>query len=345
MPGLSALWDELSAVAGRALEPDLGPGETLRRAGLVESHLRALNALGLADPYAGGARSVVVDTLSASSGDQAAADRLHRADLVRALRGAWAAPPHQTTVETPGLIGSQLVPPGPGGLPGAPFLDAFAVPSLYGYGGLQVPTGWTGGLSAVINSTEKTQFMPGQSAANIDAEKIPWTTAAYAENIALQVTDWAPSAQAELDRVFAAVVGAGLEKALLAQLATAAGTPADGSTDLGDALDDAETSIAGGDPPSHLVVNPLDWPKVRKAYAAAGLWPMPLAVIRSPGQPPGLVLVLASGALYVAATPVDYLRALEPSILGRAVAAFRYGAIATRQPTPAAAAVTLTTTP
>lgn len=342
-------------LSGRAMEPGLDNSEQIMRTRAAANASRDLVAL-LADldPYPGyrpreGA-GLVADLCRAhrrSAATEAERDDARRRYERHQTAQRLHARANQTTTDTPGLLTPLLVGVGDtAGLPGSPLLDALAVAVDFFYAGMRVPTGWVGPdgnpPAAVLDAVEKTSVFPANGAASVEEDTVAWHTSAYALNVARQVLDWGQDAQAALDLLFARTVDLGLESAIVADLLTMAGTPIDATTNPGDALDTAEATASTLAPASHLVVNPADWPKLRRGYTSNAMWPPPLTVVRTSGCPAGTALVLASGGVFIGRTDLVWQSLNEPAVFGYEVASVRYGAVAPYQASPAVAALDLT---
>ena len=168
-----------------------------------------------------------------------------------------------------------------------------------------------------------------------------------------QSRDWAdPTVLAMLDQILYDIADRAAEKKIGADLIAApgAGTRVAGAdlTTLGTALDAAEaaagaamnTELATGSLPGLLIVNPANWPKVRRAIGTAWLAdaPHPLPAV-SIGVPAGTAVVLGPGGVHLFADDPIVDAAVAPSILGQRISVGRPFYLSVR----AAAAVQLIT--
>lgn len=339
MSDTTGLLDSLDALAAATAREGLSGRERLTRASVFRDAAADLSAVLDADPYRNRAHSRLVDTVRVHQAERArrdpdpdAVERLHRHGMTVTLR---AAVQNQITTDTPGLTTTGPVGrPYSAGLPGSPLLD-LGTPFNATAGSLEVPAGWATLPAGVLDAPEKTSI--GAAKGTIAATPTPWHTAAYMLNEAMQVLAWGEDGRRRVEEFMTAVVNTTLEKALVADLLTDAGTPA---ADLDTA--EAAAGTAWGTIADTLVVNPGDWPKVRRAYAGQ---PVPFANVAVTGSiTAGTALVFPRSAVALLVNPVAYVGAIEPAFLGEAIAFYREG-LATALRPGAVAAATVTATP
>lgn len=134
--------------------------------------------------------------------------------------------------------------------------------------------------------------------------------------VADQVVDWTDDAGAALlDRMVVDAVDAAAEAHIGTLLLAAAGTPTPADDDLAGVLDAAEgaTASVAQATTGLVVVNPDDWPKVRRVMAPAwqiGPRPTPMVSVAAPA---GTVLVVGGGVLRVEAGAPSYMSVLATS--------------------------------
>lgn len=327
----------VDGLAAAALRDGLSLNERVSRLDVLRGALHGLGGLAAADPYRPGTGfSIVADTLAAATAerrhgtDTAAVERLHRHGAVVALTAAVAP---QTLADTAGLttVGPAGRPVG-AGLPGSPLLD-LADPFTPSGPSIDIPLGWNPLPAAVIDPAEKTAISSAVHTGIASANK-PWHLAAYALNLSKQVLDWGEDSLRRYQDLITATVNSGLEKTLITDLLAAAGTAA---ADVDAA--EAAAGTAWGTAVDTLVVNPGDWPKVRRSYAPQ---PVPFAnVAVTAGITAGTALLFARAAVTLLAEQLQWGTVVEPAYLGQAVAASRAG-IAVPLRTGAVAAATIT---
>jgi hypothetical protein len=172
----------------------------------------------------------------------------------------------------------------------------------------------------------------------MDTVTTPVHWAGYGANVSRQILDWAVDAQRRIEEVFADICNTTLEAALIADLLTAAGTPA---ADLDTA--EATAGTAWGSTVDTIIVNPGDWPAVRRTYAPQ---PVPFGnVCVTASIAAGTALVLPLGGVWLLAERMQLLSQVEPSRLGSAIVATRGGVVAERRTGVVAAATLATVNP
>lgn len=135
-----------------------------------------------------------------------------------------------------------------------------------------------------------------------------------------------PAGRVLIDQIVDDVVTRGAELSMGATIATGA-TPATSVTGtLGEQLDAAEgqASAGSGSVADLLLVNPVDWPAVRRIVASTWTDAMPHPrPVESVGIPAGTVIVAASVALVLEAAPVSYTQTVVPRTMGKSLMAAR----------------------
>jgi hypothetical protein len=315
--------DQLDVLAEAAARDGLSGSERLARLTVFRDAVTDIAAARALDPYRGGRHSIIVDTLRAERShrdrtvdDGGAIDRLHRHQLAGLLERAVS---NQVTGDTPGLLPQGV----PADLAGTPIPSAvtplLALATRYDLRGPTVDLPQLGAWPpAVIDPIEKSQLNTAKMP--VDVAPTPVRVSAYGLNVAQQVIHWTVDGMAQLESLMGAVVDRGLEGALVADFAAAAGAPVAG-------LDAAEAAVATatGLAPDLIVVNPVDVPKVRTHYAPS---PIPMRLVAVAGLTAGVALVAAMPAVWLLTGDRQWMSADEPSLMGRAVAVFRYGAAA-----------------
>jgi len=139
--------------------------------------------------------------------------------------------------------------------------------------------------------------------------------------------------EAYLDQLVEDMVNRAAERHIGSQLVAAAGIPTAAGSDLAGALDNAEGVVAAAAQSGcgQLVVNPKDWPKVRRAVAQT--WtvdPHPIPAV-SVAAPEGTVLMVGNGILRVEASQLSYFggnvstnKVYEPALNAYYMSVYRY---------------------
>lgn len=327
--------DLLDALANRgidALVAGISGLERLGRADMYRDERQSVLALAGANPYRFGG-SLIGDVVAAGRArragtiDEAAEERITTYRAVSDLQAAN----HQITTDTPGLLTTR--PPGlpfKPGLPGTPLL-ALGEPFQPRGRTIELPSAWEDLPTGVLNPVEKTDV--SGAIGTIPTVNTPVHMAAWSENISRQLLDFGEDALRRKQEEMETVVNVALEKALIAALVTAAGTPA---ADLDTA--EAAAAAAWGTMADTLVVNPADWPAVRRSYSPQGV-PFPNQAITG-SIAAGVALVFPLSAIWLLVEPMRSSAATEPSVLGEAMGFSRAGVAASRR-TGAIGAATL----
>lgn len=341
-PSVAAVLDEVDRLAAAAARINISGSERLGRCAILRDAQADLAALAGADPYTHSG-SLILDLVAedrarrsgGGTADPGVVERLSRHRTVTQLHKAA----HQITTDTPGLLAGH--PPGTEfrpGLPGTPLLDLAdpfppGTPSAY-Y--MELPQGWNGLPSATINPAEKTDSGGGTVPAATKQALV--VTSTYYENISRQTLDWGESALRRFQEMIETAVNVALEEYLITHLVSLADTPL--ST-----LDEAEAAAGSvwGTAADTLVVNPSDWPAVRRAYSPQSV---PFAnVAVTGGIAAGVALVFPLSALWLLTDRVQWAVTAEPAILGAQIGASRYGLSDIRRTGAIAAAATPIVTP
>ena len=155
-------------------------------------------------------------------------------------------------------------------------------------------------------------------------------------NTSRDFVDWLdPAGRALVDQIVDDVVTRAAELHMGNTIATDA-TPATSTTGtLGEQLDAAEgqASAGTGSVANLLLVNPADWPTVRRAVATS--WtagPHPTATL-SAGIPVGTVITACTVALILEAGTVNYAQTDVPRTMGKHLLAYRSFRAIVRHPT------------
>lgn len=310
--------------ASRAAVPGIGPSERLARAGQAADAFRDLaETAALLDPYATRGHSRIRDLMLAARVRGIRGDRqqaLTRLDLDRqaqALRRAYA---DLGGVQTYAPSTAPSIAPSPARWLNSPYV----VPATGGLDrGRLIASGWSTVPAAHLDPA------PGDDVSAtvqslLDGDEVPWHLAALALNVSRQRLDWAQDDGAETEQLMTASVETALETAMLADLVNGAAAAASFTA--------AEAAVGATGYAADLVIaNPADVGTVRRAYAAelsdASTWPTMLATI---GAPAGTAVVMASPLVRAEASALDWLVADEPGVLGKSLAALRYGLAAPR---------------
>lgn len=285
-----------------------------RRAADAAADLAALAPV--LDVYASGEHSRIADTRAAADqnapGGQAAAERLAQDAALAAIRATM---PDTNQVATVPLAVTS---------PAAWLNGPWTIPAA---------SSGTGNRKTLVPPAQATlptvsiDPAAGATIAELNvaaaADPLPWHVAAVLAATSRQFLDFT-GAGPELDRLAQAAVDAGLEAALLADLATAAPVAA--------TLEAAEIAVgAAGVTPDLIVCHPADRPKIVRTYAAAGIHPDDRPrILPTAGATAGQVLVMATAGVYLSAAPTATLQAVDPGHLGADVAIVRTAQTRTR---------------
>jgi hypothetical protein len=314
-----ALLGELDRLAGAAVRDDISPTERMARLAVLRDAHADAAALVATDPYTDGRHSRLLDTLLAAAAKRrrdtsdasGAAARLAQHQQAVALQAAVL---NNITTDVPGLLTTRPLGLIVGQPPTADGILALATPATFTGSTIDLPY-WDVLPPAVIDPVEKTELTTTR--VHIPVSPATVHCAAFGLNVSMQTRDWADDGYLRIEQATAAIVNKGLASTLVADLATAAGAP------LAD-IDTAAAAIAStGLVPDTLVVAPADVAKVRTYFAPA---PSPYQMFIAPDLPTGTALVAARAGLWLLADQLAYLSAVEPSLLGVAVSAMRYGA-------------------
>ena len=133
--------------------------------------------------------------------------------------------------------------------------------------------------------------------------------AAVSVPCSMQVLDWVDdNGAAFIDQVIHQMINRAAERHIGQALITAAGTALTAGSDLASALDTAEAQAAEAvlAECDQIIVNPADWPRVRRVIAQSwenGPHPRPMVSI---GMPKGTIIMTGYGAVYTEASePVN----------------------------------------
>jgi hypothetical protein len=337
-PTTGALLTALDDLAAAAFRAGLSGREQLTRFSVLRDAQQDMAALAAADPYRGGRHNRMVDTLAVARAERARTapdpDAVERLQRHRAATMLTAAVMNQITTDTPGLLTTGPTGrPVAAGLPGSPLLD-LGDPFTPTAGSLEVPAGWTSLPAGVLDPVEKTSI--GGAHGQLGTIPTPWHLAGYMLNIARQVLDWSEDGRRRIEDFMGAVVNVTLEKALIADLLVDAGTPAAD-------LDTAEATAGGawGTAVDTLVVNPTDWPAVRRSYGGPQYVPFPTVCVTG-SITAGTALLFPRSAVCLLVNDLTYGSAIEPAYLGDAIYFSREGLATSLRP-DAVAAATITT--
>ncbi|KAA1423304.1 hypothetical protein FE697_006695 [Mumia zhuanghuii] len=197
----------------------------------------------------------------------------------------------------------------------SPLLDRLAtpVPAPMGTRGEHMPRGWDNIPDAIIDPPPGELDENGR--ARIDGRDVGWVPVLYGLDVSLMVDDFTEPGARIMEILLTTIVNTGLERELLRRLTTGL-TPG--------TADEAEASIGTAWPTGAdvLVVNPADMPKLRAAYSPLAV---PFEVIRTAGAPAGTGVLLASTAVTVLASDMEWMTAVRPAEFGTDIAALRYG--------------------
>lgn len=319
-------------LARAAMVTHLSATERIDRATRAVEADRAVRRLGpLLDPYTAGEYSRFADALtiarSADPNGEAAVEAADRLDLHRQATISRAI---QTPADNPGLLPAAQALPGGPERPPVPFLDALGTIDPGILASVRIPQAWSPVPVGVVNPDPNVplELLDSQMDVTIEATD----TAFGAVNVSRQLIKWGLDSLKQFDLLVDTAASVALETSLLARLTAAAGVIVPAGADLIDALDSAEVGIRWYTGPTHLVVNPDDWPAVRRAWAGAMMWPPPLAPIVTASQAAGVVLMLPASAVVVDVSPTDWARIPEVDQVGMRVGAIRYGAAGVRSP-------------
>lgn len=311
------LASSVRALAAAVGQEGLDRPERLARAELLSdsvSHLR--DAAPWLSPYADGRGSRLADEATHHNVKKSAKVRADAAERIAQDRQARAVAQAQLTA----LTGYGTVHP-----------DGVSTPASTGLLALAAPAGALGpdrlSIIPTVDTLPKAHVDPTTEmdylTFTVNSTQAGWHTAAFPMNIAHQLADWSPTAQAALEKLVSVSIDAALEGALLAALTTGAPTAT--------GLDAAEAAALTAWPSGTAVVihAPADAPKVRTAYAGIAVESMP-TLVPSAGATAGTVIVAARDGLFLEASQLDYMAQDEPSLLGKSIALYRYGRAAVR---------------
>lgn len=129
-----------------------------------------------------------------------------------------------------------------------------------------------------------------------------------------QILDWVDdNGAAFIDQVLCQMVDRAAERHLCQQLVTAAGAPLPAGDDLAAVIDAAEAQAAEAVAAEceQIIINPSDWPAVRRVIATSWeIGPHPRVEV-SIGVPKGTILLIGFGAMYVEASrPINSVEKL-----------------------------------
>lgn len=157
----------------------------------------------------------------------------------------------------------------------------------------------------------------------LDGVPLDWHSSSAVIPASLQFVDWA-AVGPELDRMLGLVVDLTLEKAVIADLTTAAVAAANFSA--------AEVAVGGsGLAADTIVCSPADKPKIVRAYATEGVDPADRpAIIATAGATTGTALVLAAAGVRLQVTDGTQISAMEPHTMGIDIAVGRWAQVSVR---------------
>lgn len=207
--------------------------------------------------------------------------------------------------------------PGP-----ASWLDGFAVPvTASSAAEVVTPLHWDAFPQGVVNPGPSNPAGDGTDASVLVGEQKRYTMAGWSTSRSAQVVEWGVNAQAELDRLGAAVASVALEAELIRQLAEGAPTAADFAA--------AEVACGQAWPTgaSLVVCHAADRPKVVRSYAAEQLAPEDRPQVLATGgvREPGTAYVIAMGGVNLEAAPVEVFSQIDPDNFGTQLGWLRYG--------------------
>jgi len=320
-----------------SLAPDLSHGVRVGRAReTVEQAADLRDFVRVASTVIGG--SAVLDVLRmAEARDRGdALERYQAREVLDQLRAV------QTLADNPGLLPKPVdVGTGSTGLgDGMPLIRLHALDREFAAGGdAPITPGVPGNVPA---GSIDPAADPGGTAftiANVGSARARHNAVAFA-TFARQVRDWSdPAALAMVDQIVLDVADRAAEVYIGAQLVAAAGGTRVAGADLntlGDALDAAEAAAGAAlnAPADLLIVNPANWPKVRRAIGTS--WPTdaphPMVAV-SIGVAAGTAIVTGRSALHLFRDDVFFLPRESPSNFGMEVAASRPFYLAVRTTT------------
>lgn len=320
---LAALDDTRAATA----RDGLTGRERLSRAALAADSRRDLAGLAVSPYRRDGSRLAdavhIARAIRASATpEQAAAGRAaHARQAAHTLAWQLRAVVPEILADVPGLLTHAPVGRPVGGTPAAPLL-ALGSPFAPSGPTLDVPQGWDPPPMGVLDPAEKTSYTIVKS--TLGAVATPWHLGVYGLNVSGQVLAWGDDARAQVEALFMAGADAALETGLIADLAGAAMPAAD--------MDAAEAAAgsAGYGPADTVVVNPADWPAVRRGWAGVPADLLPVNRVITTHATAGTVLVFPLAGVCLLVGDYEWSAVVEPSIVGEAVACTRAGLVAPR---------------
>lgn len=308
-------------IAASVAADGLGRTERLARASRAAEHLRNVGpALAALNPYATGGRCLLSDLLGLAGQPhwQAVAgdldDAAERVSLDAMHRGAT----RQVRALHVDLSMARDVIGPPATVSPTPLADELATPTTEPLGRPTiVATPWTALPAAAIDTDPIPDVSPV-----IGAQTVPltWTTSRWGFSDSAEFADWTVGAAEEVERLTKLVVNVGLERELFLALTIDAPTAADYLA--------AEVAVgtvwpAGAD---IILAHAADVPRIRRTYAAANLaaedrpW-----IVATAGAAAGTALFMATGAVTIETSTLDWMIADRPRDLGRDIVAYRYG--------------------
>ncbi|PSL02500.1 hypothetical protein CLV30_110154 [Haloactinopolyspora alba] len=323
-------------------EPDLDEPVRASRSRTVAETVTDLRDVAALAPMIGGSQAV--DTLRMSEEQppfddldpsgrkrQAAYERFSARRVADEIRAA------SLTTDTPGLLPRPLdTGTGTTGIgDGLPLIRTHALPRDFTAGGTAPVT--PGVVAGDIDGQIVTEGTPAPTGdpitiANVGADRARQLAACFVE-LARQVRDWTDDAgNAMLDQALLDIADRAAESYIGTQLISAAGGTRTAGTDLPAALDDAESAagaalnsaVTTGTNPGVLVINPVDWPAVRRAIGTSWLpdLPHPEPAI-SIGATAGTAIMVGPAALHLFAGQPEFMPAPKPATIGEQISALR----------------------
>ncbi|QCV88446.1 hypothetical protein FEZ32_08825 [Acidipropionibacterium jensenii] len=225
-------------------------------------------------------------------------------------------------------VGEVFVTPPAVELPGlSAWLDGYAQPvTASSAAKLMTPLRWDVFPAGVVNPGSANPADAGTDLSQLEGDEKRYTLAGWSTSRSAQVADWGVAAMVELDRLGVAVASVALEAELVRQLADGAPAAAD--------LEAAEVACGAAWPSGADLVlcHAADRPKIVRAYAAAQLGPAdrPLVLATGGVREPGTAYVVASGGVWLEASPVEAFSQVDPKVLGTQLGWLRYGQVTRR---------------
>ncbi|MGD8214616.1 hypothetical protein [Aestuariimicrobium sp. Y1814] len=313
------LASSLPDLAATVTAPGLGRAERVSRAGKAAEAAHDIRAiLPTLAPYASRQHSRIADLVTCNNpiigdGDPLAArERLDQDAQHRSLAVQLRAWPNLDPF-TDATAGPVRLSPYP---VATPFLDTYATPKTEELGVAQmVPDAWEL-PEAVIDAPMGDEHHAERL--TVTGTRQPWHTSSILLSASSQQFDNTATAF-DAEAAMATVASIGLERQLLADLATDAPTAATFAA----AEEGAGIWPAGAD---LIVCHPKDKPKIVRSYAAEGIDPADRpSILATGGATRGIALVMATGAVWAEASGTEFMSVDEPSTFGKTIAAYRYG--------------------